>query len=395
MLISIKAIGDICPGDKYIPGLGVLGKSKDAGSDFPLRMAKELLQGADIVLGNFEGLLTARATEKNGTQLTFCGLPEFSRDMINAGIRVLNVANNHSLEHGSGIFLESLEILKATGIGVCGLRSDSNKYHSEPVILTVKGSRIGIIGYNWVGVDNFSEADKFIAQVHDSIVNYTWERDNFDKPNILEANSSVIRDIKTLRKEVDILILMTHWGFEYVTLPPYNLTIEARSFIDAGADMIIGGHPHVLQGMEIYKGKPVFYSLGNFIFDFREKLTRCSAILDITMENKSMSSFRFEPLFINNDFQPAKASSEESEYILSVIQRSSDALSSADKKSELDDDRIYRQQEEFYNGLKKTKIMNYLLASLTRPSLIIIIAKKVLIFSKILFMRLTGRRVRW
>lgn len=392
--IHIKAVGDICPGDKYIMGLGVLSKSKKFGTDFPLRQVKDVLQGTDIVLGNFEGLLTVKTKEGSGSDLTFCGLPEFAQAMARSGVAVLNVANNHSLEHGPEIFLESVEHLRTAGIKVCGLRSNAEEYYSEPVILSVKGQRIGFLGYNWVGVYNFKDTDEYIAQSHDSLVNYTWDRKNFCRPPLEQANKTVINDIKKLRSEVDFLIIMTHWGYEYVTVPPYNLTIEARSFIDAGADIIIGCHPHVLQGMETYNGGLIFYSLGNFIFDFRERLPRYTTVLDINIGKNKEFSYNFKPLYINKHFQPRRASLKESNYINSIISTSSNALILPDKCL-LDDDALYKKHEAFYNKSKLNKILNYLSASIKQPFLIIVIVKKFLIFTKIIWARLQGKRIRW
>jgi poly-gamma-glutamate synthesis protein (capsule biosynthesis protein) len=394
-MINIKAVGDICPGDKNIMGLGVLHHSKKYGPDFPLREANEFLQNADLILGNFEGLLSAKVTEENGSTLTFCGLPDFAHALLRSGFNVLNVANNHSLEHGLEIFIESVDLLQSAGIHVCGLRSRTGKFYSEPVIFETKGRRIGILGYNWVGVDNFKEADEWIAQSHTSIVNYTWDRKDFKRIGLDQANKSVIDDIKNLKSSVDLVLLMTHWGYEYVTVPPYHLTVEARSFIDAGADIIIGGHPHVLQGMEAYRNGLIFYSLGNFIFDFREKLPRYTAVLDITADKEKRFTYKFNSLFINNRFQPCKADLKESQEIQSIIQLSNESLSVPDNANLLDDDRLYRTHEAFYNKLKRMKIAHYFLASLRHPSLAIVIVNKGFGFFKILWARLNGQRVRW
>jgi poly-gamma-glutamate synthesis protein (capsule biosynthesis protein) len=393
--IIIKAVGDICPGDKYMTGLGVLSKSNKFGSAFPLKEAGEYLQGADLLLGNFEGLLTTKTRAKNGANLSFCGLPEFAHDLFQSGFSVLNVANNHSLEHGPEIFLESVECLKSAGIQVCGLRSNEGKFYSEPVVFSVKGQRIGILGYNWVGADNFKDADNLIAQSHDSIVNYTWERKKFKKPPLEQANQAVIQDINNLRAQVDLLVLMAHWGYEYVTVPPYNLTLEAHSFIDAGVDIIIGSHPHVLQGMEAYKHGLIFYSLGNFIFDFREKLPKCTAVLDVMISKDKNFSHTFNPLYINNLFQPRRATEQESKYIHSIIAGSNEALASPGRNAILEDDSLYKRHEDFYNRLKFKKIIYYVLASLRHPWVVTTIFRKGFILLKILRARIRGQRVRW
>lgn len=394
--VTIKAVGDICPGDKYIMGLGVLSKTKKFGVDFPLMEARRLLSQGDIVLGNFEGVLSHKVKDgKKCPDLTFCGLPEFADALARAGFNVINIANNHSLEHGPEIFLETVDHLRRAGLKICGLRRNGSNYYSEPVVLTVNGRRVGILGYNWVGVDNFPEADRYIAQSHDSIVNYTWERDRNPGTPLAEANKLVINDIKTLRKEVDLLILMAHWGYEFVSAPPYNLTLEAQTFIEAGTDVIIGSHPHVLQGVQQYRGGFIFYSLGNFIFDSRARKQRHTVVLEVTSDTKQGISYKFNPLYITQSFQPKVGSSKQERYVEMEIAKSSQSLLSPNKKELLDDDKVYREYEKYYNASKLLVIINHFIALREDLSVIKLIFKKGVGFSKIIWWRLKGQKIRW
>lgn len=392
-MITIKAMGDICPGDKNIMGFGVHRNTLQYGPDFIFSEVRKYLAGADIALANFEGLLTTKATQKTGPPLTFCGLPEFAGAMARAGIQVLNVANNHSLEHGADIFEESINHLKRAGIAICGLRSKSTQYYSEPVCLEIQGKRLGIIGYNWVGVNNFQEADQHISQSHLSLVNYTWDRSTA-LTQAGSVNQPVIQDIKTLRESVDIVILIAHWGFEYIHIPPYGVMQEARSFVEAGADLVIGGHPHVLQGMEPHKKGLIFYSLGNFVFDFRAKLTRHTAILDLVFKDGSWK-YRFLPLSINNRFQPCKAGSRQAQLIHSIIETSNRAIQNARNTSRHNDDELYKDHENTYKKLKLRNIFTYCAMSLIHPSLLLVIAHKIAGSLKILHARMNGQRIRW
>ena len=128
--IRIKAVDDICPGDKYIMGLGVLSKTKKFGVGYPFEKIRGFFDRSDVVLGNFEGLLTKKVIQHGPTSLTFCGLPEFARKLAQTGFTVLNMANNHTLEHEPEIFEETIEILQKNGINVCCLRSNSGRYYS-------------------------------------------------------------------------------------------------------------------------------------------------------------------------------------------------------------------------------------------------------------------------
>jgi poly-gamma-glutamate capsule biosynthesis protein CapA/YwtB (metallophosphatase superfamily) len=394
--VTIKAVGDICPGDKYIMGLGVSSKTKRFGVDFPLDKVRGLLKQGDLVVGNLEGVLSDKVrNRKKGPDLTFCGLPEFGDALARAGFNVINIANNHSFEHGPEIFLETVDHLRKAGLKICGLRGNGSAYYSEPVVLTVNGRRFGIIGYNWVGVNNFFEVDRYIAQSHDSLVNYTWERDKKNEIPISKANSLVVADIRRLRKEVDVVILIAHWGYEFVRVPPYNLTLEAQTFIEAGANIIIGCHPHVLQGVQKYRGGHIFYSLGNFIFDSRARKQRNTALLEVTLDKKQNISYKLTPLRINRFFQPEVGSSKQGRYIRGEIEKSSQSLLSLNRKEVLDDDKVYRKYEKYYNASKLFKAFNHFIAIGEDPSVIRLIFKKGIGFLRIMWWRLKGKKVRW
>ena len=108
--------------------------------------------------------------------IIFCELPRFAWELKKLGFNVINVANNHVIEHGKEFVKETVDILEDAGMNVCGLR-DTKDYYSKPGFIEKWNKRVGIFGYNWVEKDKFPDADKYIAQDHDSIVNYTWNRD--------------------------------------------------------------------------------------------------------------------------------------------------------------------------------------------------------------------------
>jgi poly-gamma-glutamate synthesis protein (capsule biosynthesis protein) len=398
-MITIKAVGDICPGDKAIPGLGVMSKCKAKGPMFMFEGAAKHLSEVDILIGNLEGMLTERIYSEDAARLTFCGLPEFAQAMADTGFNVINIANNHTLEHGPEVFIETVGHLEKSGINVCGLRDETLKYHSKPVIVQIKGKRVGLIGYNWVGTKKFVSADNYIAQAHDSVVNYTWDRSP-DKNKKLqlaidEKNSLVLKDLHLLKAEVDIVILLAHWGYEYVNYPPYGVTLEARKFVRAGADLIIGCHPHVLQGMEAYDGKMIFYSLGNFIFDARDWELKRSAILKIKIGGKGSASYDFMPFYINNSFQPVPAGKSRAKAILKLISNSNQKIISSKKEDMLEDEGVYRRYEKRYRIRKKRTILNHLIALFEDPRVIKIILRKVATFYNIVTENLKGKKVRW
>jgi poly-gamma-glutamate synthesis protein (capsule biosynthesis protein) len=312
---------------------------------------------------------------------------------------VLNIANNHTFEYGSAIFSDTIEILENAGIQVCGRRNSTIDYYSMPVFLNIKGLEIGILGYNWIGKDKFNEADTYIAQSHDSIVNYTWNRDGVKDAELQsvvhEKNQNVIHDLRKLKQTVDFVILMTHWGFEFVHVPPLGVKLEARSFIDAGADLIIGTHPHVIQGMERYNNRSVFYSLGNFIFDSRDSKTRYTTILDMQIHDDEKIEYDFKPYYINKEFQPQYANKRQQKKLNEIIDRSTHVINSSSCTIKLNDDDIYRQYERYYNWGKISAIYHLIHAIREDRKVIAVIFRKLQNLFEVIKLQFQGRKVRW
>lgn len=396
--LCIKAVGDICPGDKSILGMGVCSLTKKNNINFPFKKIEDIFIDTDIVIGNLEGLLTKCMENVSIPHLAFCGLPLFANELKSVGFNVLNLANNHTLEHGPECFNETVDVLGKAGIRICGLRG-FGEYYSKPVFIEKNNCKVGILGYNWVGKDKFPNADQFIAQSHDSIVNYTWNRNSFKDKElqrvVFERNKNVISDIRILKRNVDIVILMTHWGYEFVHYPPYGVTLEAHAFIDAGVDLIIGGHPHVLQGMEQYKGKWIFYSLGNFIFDMKAGRTRQSAVLKCEILNNNQINWEMYYLMLNKSFQPTPVSLKEKKDIQTIIDKSNEMIMSGNRQQYLDDDSVYREFEKFYNKVKLLQVVDHFLAIPGHPHVIKIIFKKLLNLAVLILLRMRGKKIRW
>jgi poly-gamma-glutamate synthesis protein (capsule biosynthesis protein) len=396
--ISIKAVGDICPGDFSILGLGVCSKTKKNGSQFIFNNIADHFKETDIVIGNLEGALSRKIDDVKVPNFRFCGMTEFAGALKKTGFNVINVANNHILDNGSEIFEETVNILKSEGLYVSGLKG-KNGYYSEPVIIDELGKKIGILGYNWIAKDKFKNLDKYIAQSHDSIVNYTWNRDKAqdikNQQEYKSKNQNVINDIKKLKESVDFVILYPHWAYEYIHQPPFGVTLEARAFIDAGADAIIGVHPHVIQGYEVYLKKNIFYSLGNFVFDAKSELTRNSMIINLTVNEDLTTDFSYKFVRINNSCQPTPVGKSQTAQLEKIISNSNDLLKSENKKEILEDDKIYREFEQLYNRGKLRGIIQHFRAIFIYPPVILLIVKKFFSFLEIILLRFKGKKVRW
>jgi len=225
--VTILSFGDLML-DRYIRN-----RIEISGENYLFEDIKRFLSGSDLVIANLEGSFTdfkPKPLMPNNLLFTFD--PGLVPVLADYGFNVFNLANNHSLNFGEEGLEQSKDYLNKAAIEYFG-HPDNNKELS--LVKEIRDQKIGFIGYNQLTEINF---DRILAEV------------------------------EKLDKEVDWLIVFTHWGAEYQVMDFNSLQqAEAHQLIDAGADIIIGSHPHVIQPVEIYQNKVIFYSLGNFIFD--------------------------------------------------------------------------------------------------------------------------------
>jgi len=265
-LINITLIGDIFPGElPFTRDYGIRTQFKiHKGALWGLKI-KEILGSNDIVIGNLESPLV---TNGNSVKNTFYGDPGFALFLKECGINVLNIANNHILEQGYNAFRNTIDTLNKVEIGVVGNNTDSgsNIYYIEN-----KDLKVAIAG--------FSNVDLQVIENNGSF-------------SILNEND-VIHTLKIMMEEkADLKILSFHWGNEYVRIPSLEQRKIAYKFIDHGADVIAGHHPHVIQPYEKYKNGHIFYSLGNFIFDYiHSEMVSIGLVarIDVNARNKNVN----------------------------------------------------------------------------------------------------------
>lgn len=207
-----------------------------------------LLQGADIFMVNQEFPFGVTGEPMEDKQYTFRVSPEYVSILQELGVDVVTLANNHTLDFGRSPLSETLKVLDAAGILRVGAGEDLEEA-SAPQMLEIGGKTIAFLGASRVipvGSWNAGAGQSGLFTTYD--------------PALL------VQRIQETRPSCDFLVVYVHWGVEYQSMPEEYQRELARAYIDAGADAVIGSHPHVLQGMEYYQGKPIFYSLGNFIF---------------------------------------------------------------------------------------------------------------------------------
>lgn len=237
--VTLRAFGDVSFGRS-------VGQEILAGRiDFPFDSAASLLR-ADLVFVNLESQLTDQhgETQHPTDRLIFCGPPQAAQSLKRAGITIVSTANNHAFDYGLKGLLETIALLNEAGIAFVGTQADSAG-PIRPLIVEKNGIRLGFVAYTeFVNVKG----------------NWRGRISLFDTRTAREQ-------IRQLRAEgANIVIASYHGGAEYVDESPQRTRQQMRLLIDAGADIVLGHHPHVPQGIERYKGGLLFLSLGNFVF---------------------------------------------------------------------------------------------------------------------------------
>lgn len=209
---------------------------------------RKIIQQSDFFMVNEEFPFSSRGTAAVDKEYTFRIPPEKVALFEEMGIDGVSLANNHSMDFGSDALLDSVETLDQAGILHTGA-GENLEEAKKPVIYEKNGKRIGIIGATRVAPDWTWFAGKQQAGVLSS----------YDPKALLQ-------EITEIKKTCDYVVVFIHWGVEKANLREDYQESLGRQYIDAGADLVVGSHPHVLQGIEFYQGKPIVYSLGNFVF---------------------------------------------------------------------------------------------------------------------------------
>lgn len=268
-------------GDMLMDG-SVRAQINKNGIEYPWEMVKDYFQKDDITIGNLETSITTKGTPWADKQFNFRSEPRNLKAMKEAGIDIVALGNNHSLDYSHDGFLDTLNHLDKNEIKRVG-GGKNKKEAMEGVIVEKNGIKIGVLSFTRVVPDV-----KWYATAKSPGIVGAYD------PHIKEVLDRVVE----MKKEADILILSIHWGVELSTTPRKQEIELARKLVDAGVDIVMGHHPHVLQGIEIYNGKPIFYSLGNFVFGSKNELTSNTIIGQINLINKDIDHIRIIPCTI-------------------------------------------------------------------------------------------------
>lgn len=299
--VRLTAVGDVMLARK----VGTL--IDTYGNEYPLARVKDLLQEADIAFANLESPIGTGGTPLPGKGIWFRAKPETVKALTGAGFDVVSLANNHVLDYDSPPLLETLEILKDNGIHAVGAGKDIAAAR-QPVFVEKKGVRVAFLAYTEMANIIWSYAYPRMLQA--------TETEPGVAPLVVE---NMVRDIKAARQAADLVVVSLHWGAEYVDDPAAVQRQIAYELVDAGADLIVGHHPHTLQGVEIYENAVIAYSLGNFVFDqsWSDK-TEEGLVLHADIGLLGIERVWLEPVVIT-EAQPEVAQSERGKRVLAKV----------------------------------------------------------------------------
>ena len=272
-VVSIAFVGDIMLDETP-------GKYVKQGHD-PFAPFAALLNTADIRVGNLECVIATLGSAEVDKPYTFRAHPR-SLKLLKQHFDAVSLANNHTGDFGPVAFDEMLTLLEKNKIGYFGGGANLSKAHL-PLIIERNGLKIALLGY-----------DEFFPR--------SFEAD-FDKSGVAWSEDEQVQfDIARARKEfhADLVIPMMHWGWEHEGQSSPRQRQLARLMIDAGADAVVGGHPHVIQDIEHYQGKPIIYSLGNFVFDgFSSEDNNTGWMLRMELDRLGVRNWRIETAHID------------------------------------------------------------------------------------------------
>ena len=304
--LTLSVVGDCTLGTDetfdYDTSLNVY--YENYGADYFLQNVKDIFSADDLTIANFEGTLTD-SDEREDKTFAFKAPASYASILTGGSVEAVNTANNHSHDYGDQSFNDTLAALDDAGIVHFG--------YDETAVMDVKGIKVGLVG---------------IYELYDHL-----EREQQLKDNIAKVKAD----------GAQLIVVIFHWGNETETVPDSNQTTLGRIAIDEGADLVCGHHPHVLQGIETYKGRNIVYSLGNFCFggnsspsDMDTMIYQQTFTIDADGVKKdnvtniipcSISSAAYDGY---NNYQPTPAEGDEATRILGKINERSSWISTAE-----------------------------------------------------------------
>ncbi|MCP4360544.1 MAG: CapA family protein [Chloroflexi bacterium] len=285
-VVHLAAVGDIM----LDRGLGY-NLSQDRLA-YPFAKVVDVLSVADITVGNVESSMGVGG-EPAPKAYPFRAPPQAAEALALAGFDVVSLANNHGMDYGPETLLQALDLLQAQNVAPIGAGANRDTAHT-PFVTEVNGLSLAFLGYVNVPVEASSAFDVATWDATDTTPGLAW-----GEPELVAADVSAVAD------QVDLTIVVLHSGFEYIEEPGEEQVAIAKAAIDAGADLIIGHHAHILQGIEYYNGGVIIYGLGNFAFEIDGDPS--TAVMNIWLDKDGVRELELVPAIIQFGGQPRLA----------------------------------------------------------------------------------------
>ena len=303
--LELAAVGDIMLGGTAAPEL------RREGYDYAFALVEPILRQADVVFGNLEGPLTDAGHATPDKRYVFRSPPaKVAPALAAAGFTVMSLANNHTMDYGIEGLEQTMAALDEAGIQHAGAGMSLAEAR-RPAFIKSGDQVLGFLAYSLTFPESY------------------WAKGQ--QPGTAFGHASHVRaDVAATRQQADVVVVSFHWGRESTTELRDYQSILAHAAIDSGATVVLGHHPHILQGIEHYKDGIIFYSLGNFVFgSYSRKATR-SIIALVNLRDAKVSEVRLIPVNVDNIelvFQPQPLVGEQADEVIAELERLSKPLS--------------------------------------------------------------------
>jgi poly-gamma-glutamate capsule biosynthesis protein CapA/YwtB (metallophosphatase superfamily) len=308
-ITTVAVVGDVMLGRR-------VGRALAAADDFAaaLEPTRRRLAAADLTAGNLESTLSMAGAPRQGGD-SFAADPRVLAGLGGAGFDVLSLANNHTGDFGPAALIDTVERVAAVRIAPVGAGRNLDRAR-RAALVERNGIRFGFLAFNAIG-ETPAARPHSPGAIRIRMPPRTGPLNETD----LRAMQSAVR---RLDASADVVIVLPHWGDQYTNRPVQAQRRVARALIDAGADLIVGGHPHWVQGVELYRGRLIAHSLGNYVFDMDfSRPTREGVILELTFWGSDLKAAEFVPVVIGSDFAPRVVTGTAAEPILRRIWQTS------------------------------------------------------------------------
>jgi poly-gamma-glutamate synthesis protein (capsule biosynthesis protein) len=301
----VAAVGDMLF-DRQVKAL-----IKSSGGEAPLAHVATHLSAADVTVGNLETPLATSGTRNpvKEPKYAFRGDPAAIDGLKASGFDAVSLANNHALDYGPDALAETIASLDQSGIGHAGAGANSAVAWAPATVTLADGTRVAYLAFTQIVPPG-----------------YLASADRAGVASARSGNRTVTDAVKAAKKDHDYVLVSFHWGVEYESTATAGQVALAHKAIDAGADMVLAHHPHVIQGVEFYKDRLIAYSLGDFVFDHYSRETGESFILDAQLGPDGVTNATATPVYLDAHGAPEYVQGKHAETILTRLKSISKRL---------------------------------------------------------------------